>query len=78
MTDRRDPVTGLTDADHEALAEELYAHRADLGGDAVETVIDPAVRSVVSVRFNRESSPPSWRPPTRPVSHCPPSSVTRH
>jgi hypothetical protein len=53
MTDYRDPVTGLADAEHEALAEELYAQRASLGGDTVEAVVDPAVRSVVSVRFNR-------------------------
>ena len=52
---RRDPVTGMTDDELAALAEEAYAKRAD--ADAWEDVeppaLDPDVRSVVSVRFSR-------------------------
>jgi ribosomal protein S15P/S13E len=53
MTDARDPVTGLTDTEHAEVAEELYAERDQLGGDVVDAVIEPEVRSVISVRFNR-------------------------
>jgi uncharacterized protein (DUF1778 family) len=53
MREYRDPVTGLTDGEHAELAEELYAQRGQLGGDDVDAVVDPAVRSVISVRFNR-------------------------
>jgi hypothetical protein len=52
MSDSRDPATGLTGPEHAALAEELYEHRGELGGEEVDAVIDPAVRSVISVRFN--------------------------
>lgn len=52
---RRDPLTGLTDAELAALAEEAYAERDD--ADAWESEEPPDVsldvRSVVSVRFNR-------------------------
>ncbi len=53
MTDYRDPITGLTDDEHAALARELYADRDQLGGDEVDAIVEPAVRSVISVRFNR-------------------------
>jgi ribosomal protein S15P/S13E len=53
MTDFRDSVTGLTDDEHAALARELYGERDHLGGDEVEAVVEPEVRSVISVRFNR-------------------------
>lgn len=53
MTEVPDPVTGLTDAAHELAAQELYAERDQLGGDEVDAVIEPEVRSVISVRFNR-------------------------
>jgi ribosomal protein S15P/S13E len=53
MTEVRDPVTGLTGAEHDLVAEELYAARDQLGGDEEDAIIEPEVRSVISVRFNR-------------------------
>jgi hypothetical protein len=52
---KRDPATGLTDAELARLADEAYAQRNDPAAwepeDRPEVVAD--VRSVVSVRFNR-------------------------
>lgn len=52
---KRDPVTGLTDAELQKLAEDAFDQRDD--PDAWEDVKAPEVasdvRSVVSVRFNR-------------------------
>lgn len=48
-----DEVTGRTVAEMEAAAEDLYAHRDDLNGDEVPAEHGTAIRSVVSVRFNR-------------------------
>jgi hypothetical protein len=53
MSDVRDPITGMTGTEHSELAEELYAQRDQLGGEEVNATVDPDVRSVVSVRFNR-------------------------
>lgn len=53
MTDFRDPVTGLTDGEHAVVARELYEERDQLGGDQVDAIVEPDVRSVISVRFNR-------------------------
>ena len=52
---RRDPLTGLTDAELAALAEEAYAERDDADAWEAEEPPDVSldVRSVVSVRFNR-------------------------
>jgi hypothetical protein len=52
MSESRDPATGLTGPEHDALADELYEQRGELGGEEVDAVIDPAIRSVISVRFN--------------------------
>jgi hypothetical protein len=53
MNEARDPITGLTEAEHASLADDLYERRHELDGQDLEAEIDPAVRSVVSVRFNR-------------------------
>jgi hypothetical protein len=52
---RRDPVTGLTDKELEAVAEQLYDDRDDPDAWEPEPAPDitPDVRSVVSVRFGR-------------------------
>ena len=46
-------ATGLTDEEFSALADDLYENRESLPGDEVGAEIDPNIRSVVSVRFNR-------------------------
>ncbi|WP_432828209.1 plasmid mobilization protein [Dactylosporangium sp. CA-092794] len=48
-----DPVTGLSVAEMEALAEDLYEHRDEAAGDVVPSEAVAEVRSVVSVRFSR-------------------------
>ena len=48
-----DDVTGLSAAEMEEIAEELYANRDEIGGDEVPAEHVREVRSVVSVRFNR-------------------------
>jgi hypothetical protein len=53
MSEERDPLTGLTDDEYAAVAEDLYEHRDEVPGDEVDAEIDPNIRSVVSVRFNR-------------------------
>ena len=55
MTRRRDPVTGLTDAEVAGLAEETYALRdnPDAWEDEAPPQVSPDVRSVVSVRLSR-------------------------
>jgi hypothetical protein len=53
MSDTRDSFTGMTEGEYAALAKELYDQRDALDGEEVEAEIDPAIRSVVSVRFNR-------------------------
>jgi predicted DNA binding CopG/RHH family protein len=53
MTNERDPITGMTEDEYGQLADDLYEHRHELGGEVVESTVDPAVRSVVSVRFNQ-------------------------
>ncbi len=52
---KRDPVTGLTDAELERLAEEAYEQRDDPDAweDEEPPEVSADVRSVVSVRFNR-------------------------
>jgi hypothetical protein len=52
---RRDPVTGLTDAELATLAEQAYDQRdnPDAWEEEEPPEIAPDVRSVVSVRFNR-------------------------
>src|SRR5262245_44661456 len=52
---RRDPVTGLTDAELAKLADTAYAQKDDRDAWEVEErpEVNPDVRSVVSVRFNR-------------------------
>ena len=52
---KRDPATGLTDAELAGLADEAYAHRNDPDAWEAEDRPEAAgdVRSVVSVRFNR-------------------------
>jgi predicted DNA binding CopG/RHH family protein len=52
-TDDRDEVTGRTVAEMETLAEDLYEHRYETGGDEVPAEHVSEVRSVVSVRFAR-------------------------
>jgi hypothetical protein len=55
MMRRRDPATGLTDKELEAVAEQLYNDRDDPDAWEPEPApqIAPDVRSVVSVRFGR-------------------------
>jgi hypothetical protein len=55
MTRRRDPVTGLSDAELAALAEQAHTDRddADLWEDEEPPQVGADVRSVVSVRFSR-------------------------
>ncbi|MGI5180608.1 plasmid mobilization protein [Dactylosporangium sp. CA-152071] len=48
-----DDVTGLSVAEMEAIAEDLYEHRDQAAGDEVPTEYAGEVRSVVSVRFSR-------------------------
>lgn len=48
-----DEVTGLSVAEMEAVAEDLYEHRDELGGDELPAEYPPEIRSVVSVRFSR-------------------------
>ncbi|MEV0136093.1 hypothetical protein AB0H83_47605 [Dactylosporangium sp. NPDC050688] len=48
-----DEVTGLSVADMEAAAEDLYEHRDQVAGDEVPNESAPDIRSVVSVRFGR-------------------------
>jgi uncharacterized protein (DUF1778 family) len=52
---RRDPVTGLTDAELAELAEAAYEQRdnPDAWVDEERPEISPDVRSVVSVRFSK-------------------------
>ena len=52
---RRDPVTGMTDKELAALADQAYAERDDPTAweDEAPPEVSPDVRSVVSVRFNR-------------------------
>jgi uncharacterized protein (DUF1778 family) len=51
----RDPVTGMSDADVAALAEDAYRQRgrADAWAPEVRPELAADVRSVVSVRFSR-------------------------
>jgi predicted DNA binding CopG/RHH family protein len=51
--EERDPITGLTDAEMEAAAEDLYEHRDEVYGEVVPSEHVSDVRSVVSVRFAR-------------------------
>jgi hypothetical protein len=55
MSDRDevDEVTGLSLADMEAAAEDLYEHRDQVAGDEVPSEAAGEIRSVVSVRFGR-------------------------
>jgi hypothetical protein len=55
MTRRREPVTGLTDAELAALAEQAHTDHddAELWADEEPPEIAADVRSVVSVRFSR-------------------------
>jgi uncharacterized protein (DUF1778 family) len=48
-----DEVTGRSVAEMEQIAEDLYEHRDELGGDEVPAERVNEVRSVVSVRFSR-------------------------
>src|SRR5262245_24844719 len=48
-----DEVTGLTVAEMEAAADDLYEHRDQVAGDVVPSEPAPEIRSVVSVRFSR-------------------------
>lgn len=48
-----DEVTGLSLAEMEAAADDLYEHRDQVAGDDVPTEYAPEIRSVVSVRFSR-------------------------
>jgi hypothetical protein len=48
-----DEVTGLSVAEMDAVAEDLYAHRDDLGGEEVAAEHAGEVRSVVTVRLRR-------------------------
>jgi hypothetical protein len=52
---RRDPVTGMTDKELAALADQAYADRddAEAWDDMGAPEVSPEVRSVVSVRFSR-------------------------
>jgi hypothetical protein len=52
-SNRIDEVTGLTVAEMEAAAEDLYAHRDQVAGEVVPSEPAPEIRSVVSVRFGR-------------------------
>ena len=51
--EERDEVTGLTVAEMEAEAEDLYEHRDEVYGEIVPSEHVSDVRSVVSVRFGR-------------------------
>jgi hypothetical protein len=51
--EERDEVTGLTVAEMEAEAEDLYEHRDEVYGEIVPSEQVSDVRSVVSVRFGR-------------------------
>lgn len=48
-----DVVTGLSLAEMEAVAEDLYEHRDEAEGEEVPAEHAPEIRSVVSVRFSR-------------------------
>ncbi|WP_203904889.1 plasmid mobilization protein [Virgisporangium aliadipatigenens] len=48
-----DEVTGLSVAEMEAIAEDLYEHRQEPDGPEVPVEHAPEIRSVVSVRFSR-------------------------
>lgn len=48
-----DLITGLSVADMEVVADDLYRHRGELEGDVVPSEPVSEVRSVVSVRFSR-------------------------
>ena len=48
-----DEVTGLSVAEMEAAAEDLYEHRNQVAGDEVPSEPVGEIRSVVSVRFSR-------------------------
>jgi predicted DNA binding CopG/RHH family protein len=48
-----DDVTGLSVAEMEAAAEDLYEHRDEASGDLVAAEHAPEIRSVVSVRYSR-------------------------
>ncbi|HTJ35225.1 MAG TPA: hypothetical protein VL738_18520 [Dactylosporangium sp.] len=48
-----DEVTGLTVAEMEAAAEDLYEHRDQVSGEEVPSEPASEIRSVVSVRFAR-------------------------
>jgi hypothetical protein len=52
---RRDPTTGLTDAELATMAERAYDQRDSVIGwvDEERPEVSPDVRSVVSIRFNR-------------------------
>ncbi|MER7273014.1 hypothetical protein ABT369_01020 [Dactylosporangium sp. NPDC000244] len=53
MSDEIDEVTGLSVAEMEAAAEDLYEHRDLAAGEEVASEPAPEIRSVVSVRFSR-------------------------
>jgi hypothetical protein len=48
-----DEVTGLSIAEMEAAADDLYRHRDEAAGEEVPVEHAPEIRSVVSVRFSR-------------------------
>ncbi|MGI5245160.1 plasmid mobilization protein [Dactylosporangium sp. CA-139066] len=48
-----DEVTGLSPAEMEAAAEDLYTHRGEAAGEEVPSEPASEIRSVVSVRFGR-------------------------
>ncbi|HET8683424.1 MAG TPA: hypothetical protein VFM54_16380 [Micromonosporaceae bacterium] len=48
-----DDITGRSVAEMEQIAEDLYEHRDELGGDEAPVEQVSEVRSVVSVRFSR-------------------------
>ncbi|GAA1847647.1 plasmid mobilization protein [Asanoa iriomotensis] len=54
-SDETDPVTGLTEDEMRELADQAYEQRDEDGAweDVEPAEIDPEVRSIVSVRFNR-------------------------
>ena len=49
-----DKVTGLSVAEMEKIADDLHAHRDEIGGQEVKAEYVNEIRSVVSVRFNRD------------------------
>ncbi len=50
---KKDDVTGLTEAEMQVLAEDLYVHRDDIEGPEVPVEHATEIRTVVSVRFAR-------------------------